>query len=239
MSKPYFPPLNRGAEIYTSYNIAMLDFRSPLGQGFLELDPSSTTPDLLDVLRAMSNLTIDIESYCQGAPATSDLATIIDKRNKIQHLLLSLPTYEELSSFLVDSPSLYEPIRLTSLIYSLAVVIPLPPSRSPHQQLATLLQSILVQPHASACWEESPSLVLWCLILGGIAAFGTDCRNWYIQNIMALSARMGLYSWLDVASEMRRYLWLESACDVGGRELWMEVSLAQRRFFAAAVNPAD
>jgi hypothetical protein len=46
--------------------------------------------------RAMYDLTIDIESYSQGAPATSDLATLIDKRNKTQHMLLSLPTYKEL-----------------------------------------------------------------------------------------------------------------------------------------------
>jgi hypothetical protein len=109
----------------------MLDFPSRLGHGFLELDPSSITHDALDVIRAMCDLTIDIESYCQGEPATSDLATLIDKRNKTQHILLSLPTYQELSELSpcqVSSPCFYESIRLTSLIYSLAVIFPCRPS---------------------------------------------------------------------------------------------------------------
>jgi hypothetical protein len=211
----------------------VLNFPSRLGQGFLELDPSSITREVLDVLQAMSNLTIDIESYCQGAPATSDLVTLTNERNKIQHTLLSLPTYEELSPFQVSSPCFYESIRLTSLVYSLAVIFPLPAIRSTHQQLATLLKSVLAAPNAARYWKEFPSLLLWCLTLGGIAASSTQCRNWYVQNIMALSTQMGLYAWQDITNEMKRYLWLESACDVSGRELWMEVRLVQERFFGA------
>jgi hypothetical protein len=238
MSKPYFPQLNISTETYTSHHITMLDFPSPLRHGFLELEPSNITDDALDVLRAMCALTIDIESYCQGAPATSDLAALIDRRNKTQHKLLSLPTYEELSPCQVSSPCFYESIRLTSLIYSLAVIFPLPPNRSTHQKLAILLKSFLAQPTVEIYWKEFPSLLLWCLILGGIAASSTECRNWYVLNIMALSAELRLYAWQDVANKMRRYLWLESACDVGGRELWMEVRLVQERFFGAKLDCA-
>jgi hypothetical protein len=213
----------------------MLEFPSSLGHGFLELDPSSMTHDALDVLRVMCDITIDIESYCQGATATSDLTRLIDKRNRTQHMLLSLPTYEELSPCQVSSPCFYESIRLTSLIYSLAVIFPLPPIRSTHQKLAILLKSVLALPSVERYWKEFPFLLLWCLTLGGIAASSTECRNWYVQNLMALSAERRLYAWQDVTNEMRRYLWLESACDVGGRELWMEVRLVQGRFFGA--NP--
>ena len=86
-----------------------------------------------------------------------------------------------------------------------------------------LLQYVLEESKFEPCWRKCPTVLLWILVMGGIAAFETGERMWYVQNLGAVAAVLGIWGWEDVAEELGKYLWLESACDGGGRALWAEV----------------
>jgi hypothetical protein len=136
---------------------------------------------------------------------------------------MSLPTGDELEYGEVSSVCLYESIRHAAIIYSVAVTFPLPPISGIFRKLAGKLKDILENSKLDPCWQLCPKTLLWILILGGIAASETKDRRWYVWNLATLSSAMNLTEWEDVAEEVENHLWLESACDNGGRSLWNEV----------------
>lgn len=152
-----------------------------------------------------------------------DLALLIDTRNAVQHSLLSLPAASELEYGDVSSGHLYESVRYTAIVYSVAVTFPLPPVTGVYDTLTKRLTELLEESREDVCWEMFPKVLLWVLVLGGIAASVTADRKWFVQNLAALSAALNTLRWEDIVLELGQYLWLERACDVGGRSLWLEV----------------
>lgn len=170
----------------------------------------------------MAELTTIINDHTSGTKPILDMALFIDHRNAAQHSLMSLPTGDELEYGEISSTCLYESVRLAAIIYSGAVTFPLPPHTGFYRRLATRLQGILEESKDNPCWQLCPEALLWLLILGGIAATGTARRGWFVQNLTAVGAALRLSSWEQVAGPLENYLWLESACDAGGRLLWDE-----------------
>jgi hypothetical protein len=199
-----------------------------LGQGFQGLKVFGINDDAACVLQALAELTVLIECYSRGIAPVPDLTVLMDRRNSVQHALLSLPTAHELEFGEVSSVSLYESIRYTSIIYSIAVTFPLPPTTGIYDRLTGHLESVLEESKLDLCWKLFPRTLLWILTLGGIASSVTVERSWYVRNLAAVSAALNISRWVDVADEMGQYLWLERACDIGGRKLWLEVSRERR-----------
>jgi hypothetical protein len=224
LSKPYWPLLDRTAKVDTSRGSELLccPLKS-LGKGFQALKIFGISDDLACVLQALADLTVVIECYCRGIAPVPDLSMVIDRRNFVQHALLSLPSADELD-FIVSSVTLYESIRYTAIIYSVAVTFPLPPMTGIYDKLTTLLKSVLEESKLDLCWGMYPQTLLWILTLGGIASSVTAHRRWYVRSLAAISAALNISRWEDVIEEIEKYLWLERACDVGGRKLWLEVS---------------
>jgi hypothetical protein len=183
----------------------------------------SITDDAAKVLQAMADLTIAIEYYSRGITPALDLAVLIDNRNVVQHNLMSLPAADELEFKEISSAYLYESIRYTAIIYSIAVTFPLPPMSGIYDKLTALLKAILEESKLDLCWKLYPKTLLWILVLGGIASSVTADRSWYVQNLAAVSAALNIWQWDDVVEQLGQHLWLERACDVGGQSLWLEV----------------
>jgi hypothetical protein len=175
----------------------------------------------------MVDLTVVIDYHCRGVRPIVDIVDFIDTRNAIQHSLMSLLTGDELNYGQVSSVCLYESIRYTAIIYSAAVTFPLPPSTGIFRTTTTRLKNILDESKSDPCWQLCPNVLLWILVLGGIASSGTVERGWYVQNLAAVSTAMNSSEWEQVTEKLENYLWLDSACDTGGRLLWTEV-LADR-----------
>ena len=171
----------------------------------------------------MADLTIAIDGHCCGVNPISNMALFIDHRNAVQHSLMSLMRGEELEHGEISSVCLYESVRHAAIIYSAAVTFPLPPHTGIFRRLATRLQGILEESKGDACWQLCPRVLLWVLTLGGIASNDTAHKDWYVQNLVAVSAALKLSAWDEVAEELGNYLWLESACSAAGRLLWIDV----------------
>lgn len=225
LSKPYWQLLDRTAKVDTSRSSELLYYPlKSLGHGFQGLKVFGISDNAACVLQDLADLTIAIECYSRGIAPVLDLAMLMDRRNCVQHALLSLPTADELEFGEVSSVSLYEAIRYAAIIYSIAVTFPLPPITGIYGKLTRHLKSVLEESKHDLCWALYPKALLWTLTLGGIASSVTVHRSWYVRNLAAASAALNISRWDDVADEMGEYLWLERACDVGGRELWLEVS---------------
>ena len=171
----------------------------------------------------MAELTTIIDRHCRGSHCIPNIAVLIDHRNNIQHHLLSLPKGDELMPGEVRSTTLYESIRLAAIIYSAAVTFPLPPLTGIFKKSSASLKAIVGELMHENHRQPCPKILLWILVLGGIAASGTEHRVWYVKKLAAVPGALTFCQWDDVVVEMENWLWLRSACNEGGSSLWVEV----------------
>lgn len=179
-----------------------------------------------------------LETWAQNSDSCLSPLELTSRRNTIHHMLLSLPTAAELTS--PSATDFYESIRLGVLLFSAAVVFPLPPIAGVIQGLVTRLRCAIL----AVSLRNAPRLVsetllgvgwlgfertyLWLCVLGGVAAKGLSDRILFASIAMELAEILKLKTWSQVVGELKRYLWLDSACDRGGREFWDEVMVRKR-----------
>jgi len=195
-----------------------------LGESFPELRYFGLNEAMARVLQEMVDLTILIDCHCRGTIPIKNFTAYIDRRNSVQHRLMSLPSGDELFEEEVISVCLYKSIRYAAFIYSAAVTFPLPALSGHFHKLAALLQPLLESSKFDTCWRNCPKTLLWILTLGGIAASGTREQEWFVKNIAIVAKVLKLGRWEQVTAVLEEFLWLDSACDAGGRILWVEVT---------------
>lgn len=228
--KSVFPPLR----FHESYIAAVKKWAtttspsSPLhtvGKAFRQLPEYGITDPMLEVLEYMEAITMAIDHYLQGKPGGLTLGQIIRTRTGVQKRLLLLPTAEELNINITPSsrPNLYECCRLTAMIFSVAVIFPIP---NTYDVLQTLVRGLIaslevtdIESHSVDC----SGVLLWMLVLGGIAALGKPERPWFVSNLALVGVERLKLDWDGVEAILKPFLWLESACSHGGRQLWDEV----------------
>ncbi|OCT44561.1 hypothetical protein CLCR_05640 [Cladophialophora carrionii] len=186
------------------------------------------TNEMAMVMVAMQRYGQSVQLFVDGALADLDLARFCDKRNLIQHTLLSLPPQEDLPASDAPRP-IYEPTRLAMLIYSLTVIFPLPHQAAPIALLVERLRSALRGTDMRTSWSSSHQvrrLLVWILFIGGIAARDMpDDRSWFVALLRRLTTtgnRLNKYEHLK-REVLNRILWLDRSCDAAGRVLWTEI----------------
>jgi hypothetical protein len=169
-----------------------------------------------------------IDHYLHGKPGGLTLGQIVRTRTGIQKRLLLLPTAKELNIGINTNitpssrPNLYECCRLTAMIFSIAVIFPIP---STYDVLQTLVRGLITSLEVTDIESYSVDctrVLLWVLVLGGIAALGKPERPWFVSNLVLFAERSKL-DWDGAEAILKTFLWLESACSPGGRQLWDEV----------------
>lgn len=213
----------------------LLHSMSNIGCGFpVEWEYSDFKPlqDLSTALRYLAAYTVLVYNHCQGI-ATNNQGALADKRNSVQHRLLSLPAYPyEQNS---DTPyQLYDSTRLAAQMYSLLCVYPCHPRTAPFEQLAIKLRKELSHLNQGNISFEESQLLLWILVMGAIMTVGTKGRSWFIAALNPLSHRLRLNSWDDMKLILTTFLWLDMTNDIDGRDIWDDVNLLQYRYDGAA-----
>ncbi len=118
---------------------------------------------------------------------------------------------------------MYEVTRLAATIYSLLVIFPISPLTAPFVGLATRLKRELSQLDMCNRSLQESKLLVWILVMGGIAATHSAERMWFVIVLKDISNRMALSTWNDVKGLVQAALWLESTNDADGMALWLEV----------------
>lgn len=137
-----------------------------------------------------------------------------------------LPTGDELASQTgVVSLNVYECSRLTALIFAVAVTHPISNSYDLLQKYVTRLKSAIEESDLIASGTDGAclsGLFLWMLVLGGIAALEKPERCWLVSHLALLADRLDI-GYMEVEKILESFLWLDSSCGPGGRELWAKV----------------
>ncbi|OAG41588.1 hypothetical protein AYO21_04290 [Fonsecaea monophora] len=120
------------------------------------------TTELAVVWVAMQRYEHGVERFVDGALPDLDLARLCDRRNLIQHTLLSLPSHADLPSATRPRP-IYEPTRLAMLIYALTVIFPLPAQTAPIPILVRQLKSALRESdmRSISSSHQAERLLMW------------------------------------------------------------------------------
>jgi hypothetical protein len=199
--------------------------RTDLEHGFMLLCKIGFTAELAEVFQAMKAYTSIVEKYHDGSTTKPGLCRISNQRNFVQYRLLSLPPAGKLDQDFRKSHPVYEICRLAGLIFGVGVIFPLPAQTAPLPTLVKLCQAELQESRLESDWwfPDAVGVLIWVLTLGGIAATGLPNRIWFVAALGRVTACSGLSSWRDLKPVLDRILWLDSACDFGGQQLWEEV----------------
>ncbi|RDW65955.1 hypothetical protein BP6252_09590 [Coleophoma cylindrospora] len=228
LSKPFYPQLRCTKTWITTLKAwAASAARSPTplqGSGFHKLKNLGLTSAMLQVFDEVAAITLAIDAYVQGKLSGLRGGEVARTRTAIQHRLLLLPGAEELKYSDLTKLSLYECCRLSVLIYSIAVVFPIPnPGGALHdlvRRLKTSMEGLESEKYRPLCID----VLLWALILGGIAALDMPERTWFVSKLSILQKEQNLHNWNSVEDILECFLWLQSACGAGGMLLWSEVT---------------
>jgi hypothetical protein len=195
-----------------------------LAQGFENISVGALSKDVESIIRDMCDITVKIDNYCRGIASTPTITVIINIRNATQHTLMSLPSADEIPCWEKGDRSRYETLRIALILFSMAVVFPLPRITAVRARVVCSLKAAIEESDPEDIWVESPHVFLWILVLGGTSALGMEERGWFVRRLAHVSCTLSCSTWRDAEHIMSKHLWLQSACDGAGRELWEEVT---------------
>lgn len=183
------------------------------------------TAELANVLET-ANVYIDtVRYFCESPWTNLDLSMIADQRNFVQNAILSLPRAAEFGPIFDMAHPLYEICRLGCLVVGVGIIFPLPASTAPLQLLATLLKEQLSTKLNLQLQSDVSHLLLWAIVLGGIAASHSIERQWFVSALQIMSFNAGLSDWSELKLILERILWLDIAGDSAGKRLWGEANM--------------
>lgn len=179
-------------------------------------------------VQALSQYTNLLKDYSNGLVPGLDTGYVLEIRNTIHYHVMNLPCVYEMIGCLEPCSPKYEACRLGLVTYSLLVLFPVPLMTEPYPDLAKLLrlELDLIQLDLSF-WMPDLELLLWLLLMGGIAALGTDDRWWYVRQVHWLIKILEITSWEHLKVTMASVLWLDSPCDFEGLAIWEETQMLE------------
>jgi hypothetical protein len=226
LRKPHFPPWDIPALASEAadpqMNILPANATRHKASGFKSLLQTGLTHEIYEVLLQLNETSIMIEAFYNGTLRKANLRALLNRRVKVHHAVLSLPTADE--AFLSDDQrSIYECCRVGAMLYSAAVLFPSPPSKGTLPKIASLLKTVIEDFRFESCFDGGGKLLVWALLLGGIASDGMLERVWFLRRLKPLLAMEGIVEWSLLIDMVRKFLWMDSACEDGALGVWEEL----------------
>jgi hypothetical protein len=228
-TKPILPPLRSHENYISAVKVwATTQYRNPvqmLASAFWRLQDYGITDSMLQVLDAMGALTFAIWHYLQGKPGGLTLGQLVRTRMAVEKRLLMLPSGDELNIPTMITPNVYECCRLTTMIFGVAVVLPIPNTYDILQIYVAHLKAGIEESHLDTLSSQNANLsdlFLWMLVLGGIASLDKPERRWFVSQLALLVDKLRI-DWRGIEDILETFLWLDSACGPRGRELWAKI----------------
>ncbi|ETI20966.1 hypothetical protein G647_07309 [Cladophialophora carrionii CBS 160.54] len=202
-----------------------------IGTGFRQLD--SIDLRLANILRDAGEITVALDHYQECRPNAPRLSDLINAANETHHKLLSIgvnmPPYPSKLDFLCDM------CRLAGLIYSDFVLFSLPTTTQVRPRLGAQLRAAVEQFEKFEAGRSATTyyghdvgdhniLVMWALILGGLASLNTPEKPYFVQKLREYVERVPYVSeWRAFSELMGTYLWWDYIFEEPGSGLWTEV----------------
>jgi hypothetical protein len=173
----------------------------------------------MSILHRLFRYTAFLDLWTKGNDVLN-LKDACNERLLVHHGLMCLPDADTLrASGSAVAPG-YEATRLALIVYSLTVVFPVPLSSTPYPLLASRIRSALTD-EIEALGSGS-FLLLWIVVMGGIAAVKTQERSWYVDMLGMVLVDPRWRSWEHIHAVLGKMLWLTGFHDIEGYKLWEE-----------------
>jgi hypothetical protein len=179
--------------------------------------------ELINVLIDLQQITLIIEAYAQGTLQNPNIVSIASRRNGSVHALLSLATAEEVPGLTVVQSILYESIRLTTLVYTLATVFPLPPFTGVVFRVVPQLVTLVDTVDLDVLCGPAAKAFLWAMFVCGTSAETFPQRPWFVKTLKVMLKSAGIDRWVELKAVLSSHLWLDSAMDEPGFNLFDEI----------------
>jgi len=203
-----------------------------LGQGFLSCLEHE---ELLQIITLTCQATLAVDLLQRGVAGGPKIWEIAKVRNGIQHRLCSLdPPSNNLSS---HEGSLYNIVRLATLIYSDLVLFPLAEisvkARLAYDlrkalgllftdhRLQTRLENELFTWSFTMIRRGEEDLVTWCIAMGAMASYETVHQEWYVERLaQSLREDWRLLDWVLFQNLMSHFLWWDYVLQLRCWDIW-------------------
>ncbi|KAK4898512.1 hypothetical protein LTR27_004109 [Elasticomyces elasticus] len=199
------------------------------GRGFAESIPGKLPTEALSVFQTLVLVERMLSWYEEPNANDPEYHLVIKARNRTHHDLLSLPEYLSEST---DCPQVvYDICRVTAMLYSTAVIFPLP-ARGWHLNYLSALRRSLDKP---TLWllPQYTELLVWSLYIACLAAMHTAYRSFFLNALRTVLTSSGMVVWSDVEVSLLRFLWSDKSCGSGGRIAWDVLDMEQCARFPA------
>jgi hypothetical protein len=177
--------------------------------------------ELREIIHKMSRYNDVLDSYLSGRIQLPNMAAIADRRNWIQHKLLSLPLLVEVGQdhefFTLREE--YEIIRIALLLYSYLVIFPIPFALCPFGRLTTKLKEALIEGECSGTLANfNAELMMWAVSLGSVP--NSAQRTWFVGRLQDLIAQAGVSQPMSRKVVLKSVMWHSNILDPLIGEIW-------------------
>lgn len=194
----------------------------------VDMELRNLLPRLADVLSELRNFSNLTEQTLLKRHASLNPIAFVEACYSVQHGLLSSGPVRDISDdgSITRKNDLEEAFRLGAIIYIKEILRGLSFSATGSRILVSKLKTSLSGALASRAKPTLSSLLLWLLIMGGVASIknSTD-RALFVAHLVRLGRELGLEEWADVKERLEGVLWIGLLLDKAGTGLWEEVEL--------------
>lgn len=169
-----------------------------------------------------------IEQTILKPEARLDPKVFIEAWYSIHYQLLSTKPVEETSDgdLSNDDDKLEDAFRLGAMIYMKEILREFTFPATGSETLVSQLETALSPVFRSEVAPFALSLLLWLLIMGGVACVKSSVhRVYFVALLVQLRRRLGYGEWEDVRERLNSVLWIGGVLDRAGQALWEEVRL--------------
>lgn len=223
-SKPLFPSIWDAESFVKALQPTLQTLADDVeGRGFRNQVPGGLPSGTLATLQKLSMVDKLLDNFSSRTVSQVEDVILATLGDAVQHELLSLPPWQFLeeqnraSCYLVT----YEICRITSTLYSNAVIFPMAPNAAWLEKLLRQFRFLLETSNVISMWDgEMTPLLIWSLFIAGMAAFWTRHREFFVNHLRHVLAVARLTSWEDVEPVLHEFLWRDDACGQGAAILW-------------------
>jgi hypothetical protein len=214
------PPLPAAWGVVPRTEAVTLDDGRTLGQGFLDLVPKGLPSCSVEVFLNLAWVSYVIE---QPGRLITNPRDLDDMRSDAHHRVMSLSSLANIKDELDDAiGQLYECLRLCTVMFSCAVIFPLPTDDDWPRELCTQLREVMHQLSACGCYGPHAEAVKWCLLMASMTGLEYEHRDEYL-------ARLGSHlneddDWTALQNIGSWFIWSNIACNDGAKRLWQDLS---------------
>lgn len=192
------------------------------GESFAEAVPGGLPREVLRSLQQIASLDKLLDDFAARQVSTQEEMAVAELGSAAQHELLSIPPWDKLTHIEREGSfrASYEACRIVSLIYSISIILPMKASDPWLGKLLKQLRKLLETSLMDMRFQGSLALLIWTVYIGGMAAFWTSHRSFFVNSLRTALHTTSRTSWCNVKPLLEGFLWRDNACSDGAAVLW-------------------